>query len=114
MIKSKNMNENFLEKKETKENLGLEQLPKVLDFLRSLGMEIAVRDIERAKEYLLDIGESLPLVRDGLDGIRAGYNKRKDILKIWFTNSFQNPDNEKRKIVEKWISDNFIVKKEFE
>jgi len=108
------MSENFLEKKETKENLGLEQLPKVLDFLRSQDMEIAVNDIERAKQYLLDMGNSLPLVRDGLDGIRAGYNKRKDILSIWFTNGFQNPNNEKRKIIEKWISDNFIVKKEFE
>ena len=105
------MNENFLEKKE---NLGLEQLPKVLDFLRSLGMEIAVNNIEKAKEYLLDVGDSLPLVRDELDGIRASYHKRKNILSIWFTNGFQNPDNEKRKIIEKWISDNFIVKKEFE
>lgn len=105
------MKENFLE---NKENLGLEQLPKVLDFLRSLGMKIAINDIERANQYLLDVGESLPLVRDGLDGIRASYYKRKNILSVWFTNGFEDPNDEKRKIIEKWISDNFIVKKEFE
>jgi len=90
-----------------KPKLGLSKLPEVLLFLESQVMKIAIEDIEGARKYLIDIGHSLPLVRDGFDGIRADYQKRNDNLQIWFTNGFQDPNNEKRKLIEKWILDNF-------
>jgi hypothetical protein len=104
--------ENKIEIKE-KQKLGLGRLPEVIDFLKTLNLDIAVHDMENAKQYLLDVGHSLPLVRDGLDGIRASYDKRRDDLSVWFTNGFDNKNNETRIIVEKWISNNFLESDKF-
>lgn len=100
------MNQNKVEK--IKPKLGIEQLENVLSYLKSLNLNVAVEDLKEAKEYLNDICSDLILVRDGMDGIRADYDKDEDKLVIWFTNGFQNPTNEKRVEIEKWIKNNFF------
>jgi hypothetical protein len=90
-----------------KPQLGLEQLPVVVEYLQSLGLRSAVRDIEYAKQYLQTVGHSLPLVRDGMDGIRADYDEDGDHLKIWFTNGYESSNNEQRNEIERWLKDNF-------
>jgi hypothetical protein len=92
-----------------KPKLGLEQLPKVVEYLQSLGLRSAIHDIEDAKQYLQTFGHSLPLVRDGVDGIRADYDKRRDELKIWFTNGYEDPENEQRQEIKNWIKENFTT-----
>ncbi|MEK7135991.1 MAG: hypothetical protein AAB821_00145 [Patescibacteria group bacterium] len=92
---------------EKKEKLSLNDLPKVLAYLESLGLKSAVMDIADAQRYLERVGHSLPLVRDGGDGIRADYDKRTGQLKVWFTNGFEEPDNPQRQEIEVWLKDNF-------
>ena len=70
-------------------------------------MERIKRDIETAKNYLRDVGFSQNLVTDGMYGIRADYDKEDDKLKIWFTNGFDNPDNEIVIKVKKWLKENY-------
>lgn len=97
--------ENNFESKKPK--LGLDKLEEIISYLKSLEMRVAIRDLEDAKSYLNTVGFSLPLVRDGADGIRADYDKKRDQLKIWFTNGFEDPSNEKRVEIQEWIKNNF-------
>jgi len=90
-----------------KPKIGLDKLPEILSFLKSEGMNLAIDNIKIANNYLHNIGVSLPLVRDGFDGIRADYDKKNDKLTIWFTNGFEDLNNEKRKEIEKWLKNNF-------
>ena len=55
-------------------------------------------DLKIVKENL-ECGKPVPVVHDGIDGARAYYRKSTGI-KIWYTNSFENPDNPKRKEIE--------------
>ena len=44
---------------------------------------------------------TFPIVEDGLNGIRVTFEE--GILNLWFTNRFENPDNEIRvKIKSEW------------
>lgn len=68
------------------------QLQKTSEILKKIGLEVIddlITEDELAKEL------PFPIVRDGLDGIRATYSKRRG-LKIWFTNGFEKPDDPKR------------------
>jgi hypothetical protein len=73
-------------------------LPKIQEFLKSLGLELIPYNLDNETNIAGN-----PLVRDGLNGIRATYNKRRDRLSVWFTNNFENPNNEIRKQVESFI-----------
>lgn len=90
-----------------KPKLGLQSLQAVLDFLKENNFNVAIKDINTAKTYLIELGSSLPLVRDGADGIRAEYDEGNDKLTIWFTNGFADPKNEQRQKVQAWIDENF-------
>lgn len=76
-------------------------LPLILDYLKSLGL--------KTRDYDLDNETNIagnPIVRDGLDGIRATYDNRRgrDRLSIWFTNGFESKDNTVRQKVESFIN----------
>jgi hypothetical protein len=73
-------------------------LPKIQDFLESLGLSLMPYDLDDETNI---VGN--PLVRDGLNGIRATYDKWDDELTVWFTNNYEDPNNETRKRVESFL-----------
>ena len=70
----------FLNEQEDKIFLRGEDLPKIQKFLQDIGLEVMPYDLNDPTNIAGN-----PLVRDGLNGIRASYNKRRNELKIWFT-----------------------------
>ena len=52
--------------------------------------------MERLKDPTAEMG--FPVVRDGVDGIRVSYSKRRGLI-VWFTNGFEDPEDPKRKEV---------------
>ena len=79
----------------------LDQLRYAADILREIGLEVIDRFIT---EDNLASEMSFPIVRDGLDGIRAKYSKRRG-LKFWFTNGFEDPDDPKRQEIERRLEE---------
>jgi hypothetical protein len=75
-------------------------LPKIMVFLNSLGLTTMEYDLENEMNQYGN-----PLVRDGLNGIRATYDNRRnrDRLSVFFTNNFETKDNEIRKAVESFL-----------
>jgi hypothetical protein len=72
----------------------LRQLQYAGDILREMGLRVIERNlVDREDDFAR--GAPFPIVRDGLDGIRASYSKSRG-LKIWFTNGFEDPKNPKR------------------
>lgn len=78
----------------------LDQLQRTADILHELGLEVIDRFIEEkfAKET------AFPIVKDGLNGIRASYSKLKG-LKIWFTNGFEDQNNPKRQEITRRLKE---------
>jgi hypothetical protein len=77
-----------------------EDLPKIMDFLKSLGLTTMNYDLDNEMNQYGN-----PLVRDGLNGIRANYDNRRNRnrLTVWFTNNFESKDNEIRQQVEAFL-----------
>ncbi len=85
----------------SEQNLGAEfgRLQNIAAALREIGFRVIDRFI--SPDMFADPSSEMgfPIVRDGGDGIRASYSKR-DGLRIWFTNGFEDPDNPRRKEAE--------------
>lgn len=83
----------------------LDQLKRAVDILREMGMEVIDRFVteERLRSEM-----PFPIVRDGLDGIRAVYSRRRG-LKIWFTNGFENPNDPKRQEIEQRLKEAGLI-----
>jgi len=79
----------------------LDKLQRATDILREMGLEVIDRFITGDR---LISGLPFPIVKDGLDGIRAEYSKRRG-LKIWFTNGFEDPNNPERRKIEKRLNE---------
>ena len=79
----------------------LDQLRRASDILREIGLNVLDRFIT---EDSLTSKMPFPIVRDGVDGIRAEYSKREG-LKIWFTNGIEDPNNPKRREIEKRLNE---------
>jgi hypothetical protein len=95
-----------------KPRLSLNHLSQIVDFLKSQNLEIWVTitewGIEGVKEHLRQEPYSeVSLVADGLNGIRASYDRGRDRLEISFHNGFEEPHHPVRQAVESWLSENF-------
>ena len=97
--KVKSFNQFINENQDERKNLSGNDLPKIQEYLKSIGLELTPYDLDNKTNI---VGN--PLVRDGLNGVRATYNKRRDILSVWFTNNFESQDNEIRQKVETFIN----------
>ena len=75
-----------------------DQLQKIASVLREMGFDVAdgLITLNRLKDPTSEMG--FPIVRDGVDGIRASYTNRRGLV-IWFTNGFEDPNNPKRQEV---------------
>ena len=88
---------------ETNEEIDHEwdRLQNLLEYLRSIGLR--TRDISR--DYFdnstVRKGMPTPIVFNGADGIRMSYEKRRGLM-VWFTNGFEDPENETRKKVREY------------
>lgn len=79
----------------------LDRLQKAADIFRDMGLEVIDRNIT---EDNLATGLPIPIVKDGLDGVRATYSKRTG-LEIFFTNGFEDSNNPKRLEIEKRLKE---------
>lgn len=77
------------------------RLRQVADILRDMGMGVIDRLIT---EDNLASGLPFPIVKDGLDGMRAEYSRRRG-LKIWFTNGFEDANNPRRQEIEQRLKE---------
>lgn len=82
----------------------LHRLQDVADILSVAGLQVIDRFITSDKLYDSTAEMGFPIVMDGAQGIRASYSKR-DGLKIWFTNGFEDPNNPKRQEVERKLKE---------
>mgnify|MGYP001598687284 FL=1 len=75
-----------------------DRLQKVSVILKEMGFRVIDRliTLDALKSPTSEAG--FPIVRDGRDGIRALYTKRKGLV-ILFTNGFEDPANQKRQEV---------------
>lgn len=75
------------------------RLQSIAEVLREMGLRVIdnLITIDRLQDPISEMG--FPVVRDGADGIRVSYSKR-DGLKIWFTNGFEDLNNPKRQEIE--------------
>ncbi len=103
-----------------KENVlrALDELQKAAEILRGMGFKVTDRLINKK---ILEQHLPFPIVSDGLDGIRACYDKYDRALIISFTNGFEDWDNPKRvevmnKIEQElgWEKTRAVVKKKIE
>lgn len=75
-----------------------DRLQKVAHILREMGFKVIddLITLDTLKDPTSMAG--FPIVRDGVDGIRASYTNRRGLI-IWFTNGFEDPDDPKRQEV---------------
>ena len=75
------------------------RLRQIANILREMGFKVidTMITLDRLKDPTSIAG--FPIVRDGADGIRASYTKRRGLI-IWFTNGFEDLDNQKRQEVQ--------------
>lgn len=77
-------------------------LQRLLEYCKSIGLKICDISRDYFNNSTVQMGMPTPIVHDGVDGIRMSYDKRRGLL-IWFTNKFENPEDETRKKVkEQW------------
>ena len=95
--------------------LGDQKLPEVFgrlrniaEILREMGLKVIDQAIafNRLRDPVAEMG--FPIVRDGVYGIRASYSKREG-LQIWFTNGFGDPENPKRREIEKRLKEAGLI-----
>src|SRR3990167_3971957 len=86
------------------------QLQEIITVLSEMGMRIPEYcHSEKFVKKQWDAKLDFPIARDGSDGIRISRSKTGG-FKVWFTNGFENADNEKRKeITEKLREKGFDV-----
>ena len=84
------------------------RLQKIAHILGEMGFQVlnSMITLDRLKDPTSEMG--FPMVRDGVDGIRASYTKRQGLV-IWFTNGFQDPDNPKRQEVEQRLKKEGLI-----
>lgn len=87
-------------------NEGVDQdwshLQRLLEYCRSIGLRTCDISRDYFNNSTVQMGMPTPIVHDGTDGIRMSYDKRRGLL-IWFTNGFDDPEDETRKRVkEQW------------
>lgn len=91
----------FVKSNESEQKLleAFNRLQRIAGILGEMGFHVvnSVVTLDRLKDPTSEMG--FPIVRDGVDGIRASYTKRQGLV-IWFTNGFGDLDNPKRKEVE--------------
>lgn len=89
-----------------------ERLKKIASILKEMGLRVIERSINPSylRESMEMGGVAFPIVRDGIDGIRASYSKREG-LKISFTNGFVDLDNlrRKREIIEQKLKEEGLL-----
>ena len=92
--------EHFDQKSQERVAADFERLQRIVEVLREMGLHptdhLISEDILRNPTS----EAGFPLVSDGLNGIRASYKKDQGLV-IWFTNSFENPDDLRRQEVVK-------------
>ena len=83
-----------------KKYLSGKDLPKIQEFLTSIGLKLCPYDLDNPTNIAGN-----PLVRDGLNGIRATYDNMggRDRMSVWFTNEYWDLDNPTRLQVEKFL-----------
>ncbi len=70
------------------------KLQKIAEVLGEMGFKVIDNVVNI--DILIE-NRPFSLVRDGIDGIRATYEKGR--LLVWFTNKFEDPDNPRRQEV---------------
>ena len=85
-----------------------DRLQKIVELLKKMELQIIERSItiDRFQNPTSEAG--FPIIRDGLDGIRASYSKKSG-LKILFTNGFEDHDNPKRKEIERRLRESGLM-----
>ncbi|HEY4497863.1 MAG TPA: hypothetical protein VJC20_03885 [Candidatus Paceibacterota bacterium] len=84
-----------------------ERLQNITKVLEEMGFQV----IEHPTPDILENPTSeagFPIVRDGLDGIRASYTKDRGLV-IWFANSFEDRDNPRRKEVVERLNEEGLL-----
>lgn len=84
------------------------RLQNIVEILREMGFRVVneLINIDTLQSPSSEMG--FPIVRDGLDGIRVSYSKRRG-LRVWFTNGFENPENPRRQEVEKRLREAGLI-----
>ena len=90
-------------KKDTAEQLGRDwdKLQQLLEYLTSLGLKTRNLSRDYFDNFTVRQGMPTPLAGLGGDGIRISYDRRRGLL-LWFTNEFEDPDDETRKKVKEY------------
>lgn len=85
-----------------------DRLQQIADILGEMGFHVvnSMITLGRLKDPTSEMG--FPIVRDGIDGIRASYTKRQGLV-IWFTNGFGDPNNQKRQEVEQRLKKEGLI-----
>ena len=72
--------------------ISLESLVKVFSFIKEIeGMRVIDSNIPSVEPK--SQMASVPIVRNGADGIRFDFNPKRGFV-IWFTNGYENPNDE--------------------
>ena len=83
---------------ETQVQKDFEGLKKMIKVIGEMGFQVIERPTtpDILEDPTSEAG--FPLVHDGVDGIRASYTKDRGLV-IWFTNTFEDPQNSQRQEV---------------
>ena len=84
------------------------RLRNIAEILKGMGLQVIDQSItlDKFRDPAAEMG--FPIVRNGANGIRASYSKREG-LKIWFTNGFEDPENPKRKEIEERLKEEGLI-----
>ena len=80
-----------------------DRLQQLLKYLTSLGLAVHSISRDYFDDFVVGQGMPTPIAGRGGDGIRMSYEKRRGLL-VWFTNEFENPEDETRKNVQEYWS----------
>lgn len=96
------------QEEEKKLEEAFDRLLKIAEVLREMGFDVTDRLIK--KEYLArpTAEWGIPIVSDGLDGIRASYSLSRG-LRIGFHNCFEDPSDERRLEVVKRLTEEGLM-----
>lgn len=98
------MSERIISNPESNEKFdaAFEKLLRIHSILKEMGFRIwdYAASVDNFRKQW-EAETAFPLVLDGGNGIRVSSNKRTGIMAVWFTNSFEEPDNPRRMEVEK-------------
>jgi hypothetical protein len=87
----KRIKEIIKEEYEKQTSIPQQKINKLSEYLKSLGLDVRNYNLENPTN---EAGN--PIVNDGMNGIRVTYKDRNDKyqMKVWFTNLFDDPNNE--------------------